>query len=366
MTAPAVVAASRRIGEGDNALVDPPEVRRIVLAHGIQFTRRDTLAQLADAIARDDAYQAWYYRAVLFPEGLMDRLPGTFAYELEGKVHALFLNLRQNVLYQIDAVEDKASFLEALQTEGIGVIYDGHARYGRGPCFGPPGNLPGDDWENGSEPDHYGLFRMSYPFVGIPVHEIIRHRYHTDPLPATEPPPPAADCDPELRPHLGALQARRPGEMHRDGMIVELLAELLGVSADTDQRFWTFQAVEDAEHGVETHVVLRAGWRDTPSAPADLGATDFACRMFCHFGCSTYQHNYRILRERKGWKRDGDQRLAYWQDNLAQGVGFNIFLSHLMTYPHRHDWGPWGDWSAYAVSMTNRELRAGNWHWQII
>ena len=56
MTAPAVVAASRRTGDGDNALIDPPEVRRIVIAQGIQFTRQDTLGQLADAIARDDAY----------------------------------------------------------------------------------------------------------------------------------------------------------------------------------------------------------------------------------------------------------------------------------------------------------------------
>ena len=366
MTAPAVVAASRRTGEGDNTLVDPPEVRRIVVAQGIQFTRQDTLGLLAAAIDKQDAYESWYYRAILFPEGLADRLPGLFSYELDGRTHALYLNPVQNVIYQIDCVEDKAAFLDALRTEGIVVIYNGHARFGRGPCFGPPGNLPGDDWENGSDREHYGLFRMSYPFVGIPSHEIIKHGYHTEPLPASERPPAAADCDPELRPHLGALQARRPGDMHRDPLVVEVLADLLGVSPDTEERFWTFQAVEDAEHGVETHVVLRAGWQDTASSPADLGATDLSCRMFCHFGCSSFQHNYRIVRERKGWKRDGDQRMAYWQDNLAQPIGTNIWLSHLMTYPHRQDWESWSPWAEYAVRETNRELRAGNYHWQVI
>jgi hypothetical protein len=366
VTAPAVVVVSRRTGEGDNTLIDPPEVRRIVLAQGIQFTREDSLKLYNDAVARDDAYETWYYRSILFPEGLVERLPGLFAWELDGQHHALYLNLVQNVIYQIDLVEDKAAFREALLTEGIAVIYNGHARFGRGPCFGPPGNLPGDDWENGSDPGRYGIFRMSYPFVGIPAHEIIKHGYHTEPLPATEPRPTAADCDPEMRPRLGSLQARRPRDMHRDPMLVEVLAGLLGVSPDTDDRFWTFQAVEDSEHGVETHVVLRAGWHDTATAPADLGATDFACRMFCHFGCSTYQHNYRIVREKKGWKRDGDQRLAYWQDDLAKGIGTNMWLSHLMTYPHREDRGSWSGSVAYAVRETNRELRAGNWHWQII
>jgi hypothetical protein len=154
--------------------------------------------------------------------------------------------------------------------------------------------------------------------------------------------------------------------MHRDPMLVEALAGQLGVTPDGEERFWTFLAVEDAEHGLETHVVLRAGWEETATAPADLGATDFACKMFCHFGCSTYQHNYPILRSWKGWKRDGDQRMAYWQDNLAKPIGTNIWLSHLMTCPHRQDWESWSDWAAYAGRETNRELRAGNNQWQII
>lgn len=366
MSGPAVVAASRRTGEGDNTIVSPPEVRRIVLAQGIQFTRQDTLGLLADAVAQGLEYESWYYRAILFPEGLADRLPGLFSYELDGRQHALYLNLAQNVLYQIDCVEDKASFRQALLTEGVIVIYDGHARFGRGPCFGPPGNLPGDDWEYGADAERGGIFRMGHPYVGIPAHEIIGHGYHPTPLPASDPRPPAADCDPELRPHLGQLEPRRVRDMHRDPMLVEVLADLFRVAPDSEDRFWTFLAVEDAEHGVETHVVLRAGWRETPSAPADLGATDLACRMFCHFGCSTFQHNYPILRQRKGWTRDGDQRMAYWHDNLAKPVTINVWLSHLMTYPHRQDWEPWTDWAAYAVRETNRELRAGGFRWQVI
>ena len=365
MSGPAVIAASRRTGEGDNTIVSPPEVRRIVLAQGMQFTRQDTLTGLATAVARDLEDATRYYRATLFPEGLADRVPGLFSYELDGRQHALYLNLTQNVLYQVDCVEDKRSFREALLTEGIVVVYNGHARYGRGPCFGLPGALPGDDWENGADAEHGGIFRMGYPFVGIPVHEIIGHRYHASPLPAAESRPASADCDPELRLHLARLQPRRPSEMHDDPMMVEVLAEQFGVAADAEDRFWTFLAPQEA-HGLEIHVVLRAGWRDTPTAPADLGATDFACRMFCHFGCSTFQHNYQILRTRKGWTRDGDRRMAYWQDGVAEAVTTNIWLSHLMTYPHRHDWESWTGWAAYAVRETNRELRAGGFKWQII
>ena len=366
MTGPVVVPASRRTLEGDNTIIAPPEIRRIVLAQGIEFTRHDSLELLARAIAEGNDFVAWQVRATLFPDGLSDRLPGLFSYELDGQQHALFLNPVQNVLYQIDCVEDKASFRQALLTEGIVVVYSGHARYGRGPCFGPPGILPGDDWENGADTERGGIFRMGYPFVGIALHEMIGHGYHTEPLPASEPPPGAADCDPDMRPHLSRLEARRVSEMQGDPMMGELLADLLRVPLDSDQRFWTFQAQEDAVHGVETHVVLRAGWKDTATAPADLGATDFACRMFCHFGCSTFPHNYRILREHKGWKRDGDQRLAYWHDRPATGIGTNIWLSHLMTYPHRQDGASWSDWVAYAVRETNRELRAGNFNWQIV
>jgi hypothetical protein len=367
VTAPAVVvAASRRTGEGDNTLIDPPEVRRIVLAQGIQFTREDSLKLYNDAVARGDAYETWYYRSILFPEGLVDRLPGLFAWELDGHHHALYLNLAQNVIYQIDLVEDRAAFREALLTEGIAVIYNGHARFGRGPCFGPPGYLPGDDWENGGTPDTGGIFRMGYPFVGIPGHEIIKHGYHTRPLPATEPIPTREQCDPELRPHLGHLQARRVSEMHADPMLVEHLADLFGIAPDSDERFWTFLAVEDQEHGLEVHIVLYAGWENTATAPADLGATDFACRMFCHFGCSTFQHNYHILRTWKGWKREGDDRLAYWQTDLAKPVATNMFLSYLLACPKRQDWQPWGDWAAYAVHQTNRELIAGGHGWRII
>jgi hypothetical protein len=368
---PVVLAASRRTGDGTNTIVEPPEVRRIVVARGLQATRADNLRSIErtehDTTLSDEsrAAQLTYLRGVVFPDGLPTRIPGTFVYELDGKYRALYLNPVQNVLYSLELVEDKRSFLAALRSEGTIVIYAGHARYGRGPCFGPS-DAPGDDWESGTEPETRGLYRMAYPYVGIPVHEILDHGYHTRGVLASEPRPTRADAEPDLRPHLGQLQPRRVTQMHPDPAMTDRLAAQLGVTTDGDEMFWTYRAVEDQAHGTEVHVVLWAGWHDTPSAPADLGATGFECRMFCHFGCSSFQHHYHVVRMLKGWKRDGDSRFAYWTTDLSNVRVGNVWLTHLMTYPHRHDGRPWGPWLEYAVRETNRELRAQGERYQLI
>ncbi|MEO8225881.1 MAG: hypothetical protein ABI637_00530 [Gemmatimonadota bacterium] len=367
--APTVVAASRRSGDGDNTVVDPPEVRRIVLAQGIQFTRQDIFdfieATRGDSELTPEKREVLIHRhqAELFPEGLAERIPGLFGYELGGKQYAMYLNPTQNVLYLIEEVEDKESFRRALETENTIVVYNGHARYGRGPCFGLPGALPGDDWEDGSESGSRGLFRMGYPYVGIPVHDILEHGYRANPLPGYASPPAARDSDPEMRPYLGALRRRRVCELHPDPKMVEALAGQIGGTPLGDELYWTFFTA--GKQGRECHIVLQAGWRDTTTAPADLDATDLRCRMFCHFGCSSFSHNYRIVRMLKGWQRSGDRRLAYWTSDVAQNTA-SIWLYHLLTYPALQAGQSWEPLAAYAMRQTNRELRATGCTWQLI
>ena len=154
--------------------------------------------------------------------------------------------------------------------------------------------------------------------------------------------------------------------MHDDGAAVTRLAEFLGVAPDSADTFWTYRAVEEAGRGMEVHVVLRAGWTGTSSAPADLGATELACRMFCHFGCSSFPHNHAVLRSLAGWRRRGDDRYAYWTTDLANGFTTPIWLTHMFTYPHLSGGRPWDDWLRYTLRRTNTDLQDRGVHFRII
>src|SRR5262245_38577355 len=78
----------------------------------------------------------------------------------------------QGVLYNVQLIYDKTEFKDALETPDLHVIYSGHSRIGRGPCFGPDiFHQPSEDWEDGTE-EATGLFRMGYPYVPVPVSDI--------------------------------------------------------------------------------------------------------------------------------------------------------------------------------------------------
>ena len=348
MSDPIFVPASRRTADGGNTIVEAPELRHIVVAQGIEFNRRDhfeVIASHPDAPAAAIAA----YRAGIFPDALPARVPGVFVYELNGQQRALYYSRAQHVTYTMELVEDKRSFMQALGTDGIIVIYDGHARYGRGPCFGPDKG-PGDDWERGTTPAERGLFRMGFPCIGVSLHDILHHGYRTAALPATEPRPDRADCDPDLRPHLGRLTARGIAELQAGEAERESLATQLGVPADGAARFWAYR-----EKG-EWHLVLREGWED-PGYPYNLGSTELRCRLFCHLGCSTYAHNYPVLRKLKGWKREANDRFAYWTTAPSYAGTSVTLLSHLLTYPKKSGGEPWEPWLRYGVRSANGELR---------
>lgn len=307
-----------------NTLVPSPyEERLIVVAQGIQF--------------RDAQYPDVEWR---IPNYLRQHLPDVdFSSDTEGK----YLSHVQGVRFTIRIIVTKDEFKRYLETSGVHVVYDGHARYGRGPCFGDNGAtderwvevstanweqpVPGDDWENGTNPTT-GIFRMGYPFIAVPVSEITSHGYTANLLRASETFPPREDCHPDIRPTYNRWRAYTLDELDSSGA---LRSRVSGTVA-ADERFWGLRGSLGGDRG--THVVLHAGWDNTASRPMDLGATNVQCRVFCHFGCSTYRHNYRIVRVNKGWEQTGDEHYAYWTSATAQCAHVTcLWLYHVLTYP---------------------------------
>jgi len=346
-----------------------------------------------------------------------------------------FTNHTQRVHYRISTIIDKPAFRAALETPGAIVIYAGHARYGRGPCFGSPEHdcerpisissrewldqrgftgpvyrCPGmsEDWEDGSDPAEFGVFRMGYPFVPVALHEVLKHGYSTSPAVEADrvaSPEVAPLRHPEIRPRdlvlktraevvEAALRIRRrlreytqdPANLERswagragDGLRLgcdDLLPDALRTYHDSepsdlfsqlrvgrdDDRLWVQYDAIACESPPQTFyepvLILRAGWRGTTASPCDLGGTTPRCRVFCHFGCSTYLHNHEVVTSRafKGWGRQNDSGYTVYTTAPAMGSVESSFLYALFCSRTRRAFGPWREWVNDGVRATNRDL----------
>jgi hypothetical protein len=267
----------------------------------------------------------------------------------------VFLARSQGVRYTIRVITRKDEFKAALETPGVHVVYGGHARYGRGPCFGnndPVGT--GEDWGGGSDPDVNGIFPMGYPYLAVPIGEIASHQYTAYPVVAGRRHLPRRDRDKYIRRRgLRRIPVSRLPENAR--------AHLAGVD-DTD-RVWGYVARSHGAHSV--HIVLHAGWEHT-GEPMDLGATNMQCRVFCHMGCSTFDHNYRVMRFLKSWRRQGNDRFAYWTTKPSTSWNRIPWLYHLLTYRRYNAFRSWHPHLRHAVRQTNREPRLRSERYAII
>ncbi|MCA2962335.1 MAG: hypothetical protein INH40_00355 [Acidobacteriaceae bacterium] len=266
-----------------------------------------------------------------------------------------YRNHRQRVIFTIRETTDKSVFREWLATPELHVIYRGHARHGRGPCFGRATEeaLKTQDWGEGTNSATTGIFRMGFPFIGIPVDEIIEHGYSAKLLEESEGPPPAADCHPNLRPYRRLLQPRTAQQIHPE------LPPLIRHHAP-GRRYLAYP------DGDAWNVVHHAGWRNTHSHPSEWGAVDVRCRVFCFFGCSSFRHNYPIVRKIARWRREGNERYAYWTTSPSRSVTPSRWIANLITYDVENAFAPWGPSLEYAVSRTNRDLRKEGYTFQLI
>jgi len=266
-------------------------------------------------------------------------------------VHTL-VNAQAGVHFTIILKNKKSEFEDFLNKDDVHLIYSGHARWGRGPCFGR-GKAPGEEWEEGDPNDlkDTGLFRMGYGYIPVTANEVKKHGYTAN-LVKADSRPPRDECHPDLRRYLGSLRARKAADIHPD------LPPLVK-NHDPNQDYWSYGAYDEGKRA--KWVILKAGWKDTTTKPHEIGAHYPKCRVFCHFGCSTFKHNYPIVRKKHGWTRDGNERYAYWTTNLADGTETVYWLHHILTYKKWNAFGSWEPSLKYATQKTNRDLaRDGN------
>lgn len=258
----------------------------------------------------------------------------------------VYTNKKQQIEWTIEHVTDKEGFKNALETEGAIVMYVGHARYGRGPCFGPPGHEPGEDWEKGEDPNLTGIFRMGFKYVATPVHEIEDHGYTPNPATAEDLPLSGDDCDPDLVPFLGSVKE----------VVNSSLAKPLS-KLDPEAKLLVYGGYQSGKG--EAHVIHRAGWKETimQEFGMELAMTEMKCAFFGHFGCSSFRHNYPILRKKFGWEKT-DNQLALWTTASSWTQGAFFFLYHLLTVDKVLANKANKEWFDDVRTRTNRDLAA--------
>jgi hypothetical protein len=337
---PAARTASRQTqGDPSSSAVTPDyETRKIILARGIQFQNSD----------------AGEYA---IPDYLVSKIGSDVTTLDDGS--AVYNSAKQHVTYVISQVTTKSDFKTALETAGAHVVYCGHARFGQGMCFGDHGRdadnntVKGEDWGKGSDPQNTGLWRVGFPYIGLPVQsDILDHGYTVNPVPGSADKPASADCHPHTRQNYAAMSVMDISTFDA------ALPALLG-SVDTSSGFWGFDGRSEAGKN-ERHILVNAGWTGTDEDPLDLGGTQISCKCFTCIACSTFIHHYPVVRSLSGWKRDGDNKYAYWTTNVtASNLMTAFFLYRLLSYPTRNDNQPWAGSLNYAVSQANQDYSNG-------
>jgi hypothetical protein len=116
------------------------EIREIVAAQGIQFHNADTEKEIS-LRAQNDPSELQARDQETIPTSLQNDFPASTpefdAITILDDKHAVFISHAQRVEYRLRVVDTKDEFKKALETPGILVVYGGHSRFGRGPCFGP-------------------------------------------------------------------------------------------------------------------------------------------------------------------------------------------------------------------------------------
>ena len=303
------------------------EIRKIVIGQGIQF---------------NNAYRQKKKRTgSLIPKSLQDDFPDIV---IQDDSHAVYISDVQRVEYHIEVVTTKDAFRKALETEGIHVIYTGHSRLGRGPCFGPElkgtfdasgdflADVTGDNWENGEAGQEatFGVFRMGRPFLGAGFQELDEHQFHFRPVPA-DVPVSSNDVDP-----LSHLTGTTPLPDRLQTLSLDPLVDSY-----------------HAAHNDHTH----AGILEFAGL-SDLEATDLKCRCFTVLSCDSFRHFHEILRTRKGFKKTETDGFAYFVQGLYFDFTDRMFLGSWFEYNIRNDFKSWEPSLNFAVQRTNAKLRA--------
>ena len=359
--------------------VSQVEVREVVIAEGVQFHESDAVAhnnvlkqysdmldanpgsfrtdpvlrRLAANTSGSDQQRARQiqriiarskeYTDILFLE---EKLAPDFKVSAD-RMTAEYMSNAQSVQYKFRLVNTQADFKKALETQGLIVVYDGHARYGRGPCFDQysgASSESGNQWEEGTH-DNNGIFRMGFPFVPVELEDMEHHQYAFRPIPVESPKPPSENQHPFSR-HPEARRTLVPIQVKQ--VIADHVKQ--GYTSPSGQ-YW----------GYGSHLVLNAGWDGTARPKYNLDDVDLQCRTFCHFGCSSRVHCWELIRraEYKAWSRPRPptDRLAYFTTATSDWrTAYWIF--YLLSYNRPNSATHFFDSHEYAVRRGNQRLAA--------
>jgi hypothetical protein len=311
------------------------ETRRIMVAQGIDAREGDFKASGRDT--------------------LFDYLKHNFStLQISGST-AEYISDSQHVRFIIELIQSKDGFKNALTTPGIHVVYCGHSRYGRGTCFEP--NAPaknhahGEFWEQGTNTSN-GIYRLGYPFVPVALRDMEHHHYRFTPVAIEESQPPISERHPNARRQLSRITLP---ESLRDYVIEEFRSP--------SNRYYGYRSSS------ETNILLYAGWQNTRSNPFDIDATEMQCKVFCHFGCSSKLHYWRIVRKEnyKNWRRDNPptDQFAYFTTNPSDYKGTFYWMYYILQYDQRNNYQSWWASLEYAKRSASRLLRSERTHYQL-
>jgi len=84
------------------------------------------------------------------------------------------------------------------------------------------------------------------------------------------------------------------------------------------------------------------------------------------FGCSTFLHNYPIVRKIAQWRQEGNERYAYWHVNPAYAFTTSRWVANLVTYNVENAFASWEPSLRQAVDRTNSQIRAKRYRYHVI
>jgi hypothetical protein len=264
---------------------------------------------------------------------LKQNLGADFVVDSAG-LNAEYKSEAQQVDYTLEVVHKKSAFKKALETDGIIVVYAGHSRYGRGACFDQytgKRKVDGKQWENGTNDDN-GLFRLGFPYVPVSEHDISTHKYQFSPVPVESGPIKRKKGHPYDFEEEFRIKPIKKFILPEDlrGLVIP------GYESETNEYYGFYKR----EGGKQVrHFILNAGWDNTQCPNHELGSVNLKCRTFCHFGCSSKDHFWQIIRHEKykAWKRPNPptEKFAYF--TTAPGIVWHLWVYHLLTFSEEND-----------------------------
>src|SRR5262249_39514716 len=134
-------------------------------------------------------------------------------------------------------------------------------------------------------------------------------------------------------------------------------------------RYWSYPIREGMA------IIHHAGWHDTTNTLSELALlqdpkhpdkTLMKCRVFAHLGCTTFTHNYPVVRQIAKWRRSGNERYAFWTTNLSTPHAVGPWVHAVISYNKWNAFSSWEPSLKWAVQRANRSLKSMKANYRVI